>query len=194
MMRIITGKAKGMRLISVPGDGVRPTTEMAKEGVFSAIQFDLADKTFLDLFAGSGQMGLEAISRGARSCTFVDCSEDSLKAVRKNIKKTGFQLQSKVVRSEYGEFIKSAGKKGLRFDFVYADPPYAKDLTVELIKRLVRADLLNPGGLMMLETASDVLDETKIPESVREKIGSVKRYKFSKCYVYFVKIKEGGAV
>ena len=82
MMRIITGKAKGVRLATLPGDAVRPTTEMAKEGVFSAIQFDLAGKSFLDVFAGSGQMGLEAISRGASSCTFVDSSEDSLKVVR----------------------------------------------------------------------------------------------------------------
>ena len=84
-MRIITGKAKGVRLATLPGDAVRPTTEMAKEGIFSAIQFDLQNKTFLDLFAGSGQMGLEAVSRGASYATFVDCSEDSLKVVRKNI-------------------------------------------------------------------------------------------------------------
>ena len=188
-MRIITGKAKGVRLVTLPGDAVRPTTEMAKEGIFSAIQFDLAEKTFLDLFAGSGQMGLEAISRGAKSAVFVDASEDSVKIVRRNVEKTGFGLQSKVIRSEYGEFIKSAGKRGMKFDFIFADPPYVKDLTPELVKRLVRADLLNPGGLMMLETAADDLDERKIPEGVREKIRSIKKYKFSKCYVYFVKMK-----
>ena len=78
----------------------------------------------------------------------------------------------------------------MKFDYIFADPPYEKDLTAELVKRLVRAELLNPGGLMMLETAADSLDETKIPESVRERIESVKQYKFSKCYVYFVKMKE----
>ncbi len=190
MMRIITGKAKGVKLSTLPGEAVRPTTEMAKEGIFSAIQFDLAEKTFLDLFAGSGQMGLEAISRGAKSSVFVDCSEDSLKVVRKNIEKTGFSSQTKVIRSEYGEFIKSAGKRGMKFDFIFADPPYEKDITPELIKRLVRADMLSPGGLMMLETAADSIDESKIPEGVREKIESIKQYKFSKCYVYFVKMKE----
>lgn len=190
MMRIITGKAKGVKLATLPGDAVRPTTEMAKEGIFSAIQFDLAEKSFLDLFAGSGQMGLEAISRGAKSAVFVDCSEDSLKIVRKNIEKTGFSSQTKVIRSEYGEFIKSAGKRGMKFDFIFADPPYDKDITPELVKRLVRADMVNPGGLMMLETAADVIDESKIPEGVREKIDYIKQYKFSKCYVYFVKMKE----
>ena len=189
-MRIITGKAKGVKLATLPGDAVRPTTEMAKEGIFSAVQFDLGEKTFLDLFAGSGQMGLEAISRGAKSAVFVDASEDSIKVIRKNVEKTGFSLQTKVIRSEYGEFIKSAGKRGMKFDFIFADPPYEKDLTAELVKRLVRAELLNPGGLMMLETAADTLDESKIPEGVREQIESIKQYKFSKCYVYFVKMKE----
>jgi 16S rRNA (guanine(966)-N(2))-methyltransferase RsmD len=189
MMRIITGKAKGVRLVTLPGDAVRPTTEMAKEGVFSAIQFDLAGKSFLDLFAGSGQMGLEAISRGAQSATFVDASEDALKVVRRNIEKTGFSLQSRVIRSEYGEYIKSASKRGQSFDFVFADPPYDKDLTAELIKRILKGGLVKPGGLLMVEGANEELDESKIPESVKETIESIKRYKFSKCYVYFVRTK-----
>lgn len=191
MMRIITGKAKGVRLTTLSGDAVRPTTEMTKEGVFSAIQFDLAEKSFLDLFAGSGQMGLEAISRGASSCTFVDCSEDSLKILRKNVEKTGFLLQTRVIRSEYGEYIKSASKRGQSFDFVFADPPYDKDLTSELIKRIIRGGLVKDGGLLMVEGAGAELDESKIPESVMEKIESIKRYKFSKCFVYFVRVKKG---
>ncbi|MBR2634216.1 MAG: 16S rRNA (guanine(966)-N(2))-methyltransferase RsmD [Clostridia bacterium] len=190
MMRIITGKAKGVRLASLPGDAVRPTTEMAKEGVFSAIQFDLNGKSFLDLFAGSGQMGLEAISRGAAHCTFVDCSEDSLKIVRKNIEKTGFSTQSRVIRSEYGEYIKSASKRGQNFDYIFADPPYEKDLSSELIKRILRGGLLKAGGLLMVEGANEELDTSKIPESVMETIESIKKYKFSKCYVYFVRTKE----
>jgi len=191
MMRIITGKARGVRLATLPGDHVRPTTEMAKEGIFSAIQFEVEGKRFLDLFAGSGQMGLEAISRGAASATFVDCSEDSLKIVRKNIEKTGFALQSKVIRSEYGEFIKASGKRGLQFDLLFADPPYEKDLTGELVKRLVRAGLVAPGGLMMLETAADEVDFEALPLEVREQIASVKQYKFARCFVYFVRLKGG---
>lgn len=189
MMRIITGKAKGVRLATLPGDAVRPTTEMAKEGIFSAIQFDLAGKSFLDLFAGSGQMGLEAISRGAERCTFVDCSEDSLSVVRKNIEKTGFSLQSKVIRSEYGEFIKAASKRGQSFDYIFADPPYDKDLGPELVKRIIRGGLVNPGGLLMVEGANDVLESSKIPQEVLDQIDSIKQYKFSKCYVYFVRLK-----
>jgi len=193
-MRIITGKAKGVRLSTLPGDDVRPTTEMAKEGIFSAIQFDLSGKSFLDLFAGSGQMGLEAISRGANSAVFVDASEDSLRVVRKNIEKTGFSLQSKVIRSEYGEFIKSASKRGQAFDFVFADPPYHKDLGPELVKRIIRAGLVKNGGLLMVETDRDELDTAKVPQEVTDRIASIKKYKFSKCYVYFVRLKNGEEV
>ncbi len=189
MMRIITGTAKGVRLYTLPGDAVRPTTEMAKEGIFSAIQFDLAGKTFLDLFAGSGQMGLEAISRGAASCTFVDCSEDSLKIVRKNIEKTGFTAKSRVLRSEYGEYIKSASKRGQSFDYIFCDPPYEKDLSAELVKRIVRGGLIRPGGLLMVESANPDLEENKIPDAVKKQIKSIKLYQFSKCFVHFVRIK-----
>ena len=188
-MRIITGTAKGTRLISPAGDAVRPTTEMAKEGVFSAIQFDLENATFLDLFAGSGQMGLEALSRGAKEATFVDCSEDSIAVIRKNAEKTRLSSQCRIVRSEYGEYIKTAGKRGKQFDFIFADPPYEKDLAPELLKRLVKAGLPKPGGLLILETANPVLEIDKIPESVMEQVESIKPYQFSKCHFYFVRMK-----
>ncbi len=191
MMRIITGKAKGVRLFTLPGDAVRPTTEMAKEGIFSAIQFEIAGKSFLDLFAGSGQMGLEAISRGAKEASFVDCSDDSLKIVRKNIEKTGFTSQSKVIRSEYGEFIKAAGKRAQRYDFIFADPPYDKDIAPELVKRILRASLLSPGGLLMLENAVAELCLDKLSDELTEQIESIKNYKFSKSYVHFVRLKGG---
>ena len=188
-MRIITGTARGTRLFSPAGDDVRPTTEMAKEGVFSAIQFDLEGRTFLDLFAGSGQMGLEALSRGAREATFVDCSEDSLKIVRKNAEKTKLIDRCRIVRSEYGEYIKAASRRGQAFDFVYADAPYGKDLAPELTKRVIRGALVKPGGVLMLETDREELDTSSVPQEVLEQINSVKRYKFSKCYVFFVRLK-----
>lgn len=191
-MRIITGIAKGVRLATLPGDAVRPTTEMTKEGVFSAIQFDLAGRSFLDLFCGSGQMGLEAISRGAAVCTFVDSSEESITVARKNAEKTKLLPRARFVRSEYGEFIKSAAKREWQFDFIYADPPFQKELGAELIKRIFRAGMLAPDGLLMIESASPSPDGSKIPESVLEEIASLKVYKFSRCYVYFVRRKGEG--
>ena len=90
-MRIITGSAKGKRLVAPEGRDVRPTPERVKEGLFSALQFDIEGRRVLDLFAGSGQLGLEALSRGAQSCTFVDASDASVKIVQKNLKITGFE-------------------------------------------------------------------------------------------------------
>ena len=95
------------------------------------------------------------------------------------------------MRSEYGEFIKSASKKGQCFDYVFCDPPYDKDLTAELIKRILRGGLVKPGGLLMVEGVNAELEEDKIPEAVKEQIESIKQYKFSKCYVYFVRVKGG---
>ena len=188
-MRIITGKAKGVRLYTPANDQVRPTTEMAKEGVFSAIQFDLEGTEFLDLFAGSGQMGLEAVSRGAAFATFVDASENSLALVRRNAEKCRLASQCRVVRSEYGEFIKSASKRGKKYDFVFADPPYGKDLAPELFKRIVKADLVRPGGLLILETGNPELDLEKIPEGVTERVDNVRSYRFGKSYFFFVHLK-----
>ena len=89
-MRIITGKAKGIRLSSLPGDATRPTSERVKEAIFSSLQFDLEGRRALDLFAGSGQLGLEALSRGAASCTFIDAAPEAIAVVKENAKKTGF--------------------------------------------------------------------------------------------------------
>lgn len=188
-MRIITGSAKGVHLYSPQGDAVRPTTEMTKEGVFSAIQFELYDKEFLDLFCGSGQMGLEALSRGAASATFVDCSEDSLAVTRKNAEKTKLGPKCKIVRAEYGEYIKACMKRKKQFDMIFADAPYGKDLAPELVKRIFRADMLRSGGLLMVETANPELDTVKIPDEVMAQIAEIKPYKFSKCFVYFVRRK-----
>lgn len=188
-MRIITGTAKGTRLFTPAGDDVRPTTEMAKEGVFSAIQFDLEGAVFLDLFAGSGQMGLEALSRGAAEATFVDSSEASIALVRKNAEKCRMTPRCRIVRSEYGEFIKSVSRRGKKYDFIFADPPYGKDLAPELFKRVIKADLVKPGGLLILETGNPELDMEKVPEEVRERVAGIKSYRFSKSIFFFIRLK-----
>lgn len=103
-MRIITGTARGRRLVAPEGRDVRPTPERVKEGIFSALQFDIEGRRVLDLFAGSGQLGLEALSRGAESCTFVDASDASLNLVRKNLESTDLSEKAKVVRSDYAAF------------------------------------------------------------------------------------------
>ena len=105
-MRIITGKAKGIVLKTLSGDATRPTTDRVKEAVFSMLQFDIEDRSILDLFAGSGQMGLEALSRGASKAVFVDKSKDAVKIIKENITKTKLADNSTVFQSDYIDFIK----------------------------------------------------------------------------------------
>lgn len=182
-MRIITGSAKGMTLFSPKGDQVRPTTEMAKEGMFSSIQFDIEGARVLDLFSGSGQLGLEALSRGAAFAVFVDASQDSINLTRQNVVKTGFSDKSRIIRSEYGEYIKNAGKQGEKFDFVFVDPPYGKELIPEIVKRLLKNEVLNEGAVLLCET-----DNGEVELDKTEGIASVKKYKYGKTFVYMVRV------
>ncbi len=157
-MRIITGTARGRRLITVPGnDLVRPTSEKVKEGIFSSIQFDIEGRRVLDLFAGSGQMGLEALSRGAKSATFVDSSEVSLGVLKKNIASTGFEAVSTTVRSDFSAF---ALRCNDRFDIAFIDPPYSADLFLKAIE--VTAPLMSDYGIIVCEHPTEV----SLPETV----------------------------
>lgn len=160
-MRIITGKAKGIKLLTLEGDATRPTSERAKEALFSMIQFDIEGRRVLDLFAGSGQLGLEAISRGAEHCTFVDASAAAIGIVKKNIEKTHFTENCKTLISDYRNFLrKSEGREG--YDIIFLDPPYASDALVDALLRLYRTDLMHRGCLLVCERENadkDVLEK-----------------------------------
>lgn len=134
-MRVITGSAKGRRLITAEGDElVRPTTDRVKEAIFSAIQFEIEGAVVLDLFAGSGQLGVEALSRGAAECHFVDNAAPSLKAVRANIDHCGFTENAHVHAMPFSAFLKSARE---RFDIALLDPPYRHKLIQKALPLLV---------------------------------------------------------
>lgn len=153
-MRIITGTAKGTKLFTLEGDATRPTSERAKEALFSMIQFDLEGRRVLDLFAGSGQLGLEALSRGAAYCMFTDSSAEAIGIVRKNIEKTHFAEQTKTLISDYRSFLrKSSGREG--FDIVFLDPPYASGALTDALLRLYRTELMRRGCLLVCESESE---------------------------------------
>lgn len=145
-MRIITGSARGKRLVAPQGtEVVRPTPERVKEGLFSAIQFDIEGRRVLDLFAGSGQLGLEALSRGAQSAVFVDTSEVSLAAVKQNIESTGLS-GARVVRADFVSFTASCREK---FDIAFLDPPYAAGLFEKAIAAC--APIMSEYGVIICE-------------------------------------------
>ena len=152
-MRIITGKAKGVRLATLPGDATRPTSERVKEAIFSSLQFDLEGRRALDLFAGSGQLGLEALSRGAVSCTFIDAAPEAIAVVKENAKKTGFFSDCKYLISDYRSYLRKAGK-GEGFSLIFIDPPYALDAVADAVLRILAAKVAKPGCLLVCESGS----------------------------------------
>ena len=154
MMRIITGKAKGVRLDTLPGDATRPTSERVKEAIFSSLQFDLDGRRALDLFAGSGQLGLEALSRGALSCTFIDAAPEAIAVVKDNAKKTGFFSDCKYLISDYRSYLRKAGK-GDGFTLIFLDPPYDSGLTEKALARIKAFDILSNGGIIICETRAE---------------------------------------
>ena len=130
-MRIITGSAKGVSLLTLEGDATRPTSARAKEALFSMLQFDIEGRRVLDLFGGSGQLGLEAHSRGAAACTFVDAAPEAVAVIRKNIEKTGFADRARVQNTDYRNFLRKCAADG--FDLVFLDPPYASDALADAL-------------------------------------------------------------
>lgn len=153
MMRIITGKARGVRLSTLEGDHTRPTSERAKEAVFSMLQFDIVGARVLDLFAGSGQMGLEALSRGAQSAAFCDLSKSAIEIVKANAKKTRLEPACDIYCGDYKVFLQRlSGRKS--FDMVFLDPPYAQSLVPQAINGLIKGKLLAQNARLVCETAS----------------------------------------
>ena len=149
-MRVITGSARGRRLLELEGLETRPTTDRVKEGVFSALQFDIEGRRVLDLFAGTGQMGIECLSRGAASAVFVDQRKDAFEVVRKNLALTNLQDRGRVIHGDARDFIARTGE---RFDLVFLDPPYASGLLEELLERITAPgfDILDPYGIIIAE-------------------------------------------
>lgn len=150
-MRVITGSARGRKLITVEGaDLVRPTTDRVKEAIFSAIQFEIEGRTVLDLFAGSGQLGIEALSRGAAECYFADSAAQSIAVVKKNVEHTGFSEQSHIVNMPFSAFLKSAKTS---FDIALLDPPYERRLIQKALPLLIPK--MNDGGVILCEHEKD---------------------------------------
>lgn len=152
-MRIIAGTRRGKKLNTLEGQDTRPTLERMKQALFSAIQFELAGRYVLDLFAGSGQLGLEALSRGAEKCWFNDGSAAAMKVVHRNISACGFENHAKETCIDYTMCVKMIEREQKRPDLVFLDPPYGKGLAADALARL--APLLPQGALVAVETGAE---------------------------------------
>ena len=147
-MRVITGSARGCRLKELEGMETRPTTDRVKEGLFNIIQFDIEGRKVLDLFAGTGQLGIECLSRGAVSAVFVDRRPDAVKLIRENLKATSLSERARVVSGDSMEFLKSLREK---FDLIFLDPPYEAELLEPAIAHIAKFDILSPHGIIVAE-------------------------------------------
>ncbi len=147
-MRVIAGKAKGMQLHTPDGMLTRPTTDRVKEALFSILQFDLPGARVLDLFGGTGQLGIEALSRGAASAVFVDSRREACQLIRTNLEKTHLASDARVVQSDYLEYLNRCREK---FNLILLDPPYAEVFLENSIKRITEIDILQQGGIIAAE-------------------------------------------
>lgn len=169
-MRVITGSARGRRLITSEGEEVRPTPERVKEALFSIIQFQIEGRRVLDLFAGSGQLGIEALSRGAREAVFVDSRAESADIVEKNLESTGLSGNARVKRMDFASYLKTNDGP---FDLAFLDPPYRTGLLQRALP--LTAARMNPGGMILCENPSD----EDMPETAGD-FQKIRSYRYGK--------------
>ena len=168
-MRVITGSARGRKLKTLEGDSVRPTTDKVKESIFNIIQFDIEGRRVLDMFCGCGQLGIEALSRGAASAVFVDISRASIAVTEENLSTTGFRSMSKTVLANSLEYLDRTSEI---FDIAFLDPPYHAGIMDDAIERV--APHMADGGIIVCETG----EREVLPEDIEG--FTSKRYKYGK--------------
>ena len=172
-MKVISGIAHGKNIETLEGLETRPTIARVKEGIFSSVQFQIPGAKVLDLFAGSGQMGIECLSRGAASCVFVDSSKEAVNVITRNVKNCGLTAGAKIVNTRSQSYINSTAEN---FDIVFLDPPYNMGILDEIMKKVY--EIVNPGGI--------IIAESELGWNLKEEINGlteIKRFKYGKVAV-----------
>ena len=165
-MRVISGKAKGVVLKTPDGMQTRPTADRVKEALFSILQFDLPGTKVLDLFGGTGQLGIEAISRGAKSAVFVDAGDAPYRLIKENLRRAKMEGEGRVIRADYLQFLAQCGEK---FDIIFLDPPYAEVFLENAIKKISEIDILQSGGIIVAERPVEKVLDLEISGFSRSK-------------------------
>ena len=147
-MRVITGTARGVQLKTPEGIQTRPTSDRVKEALFSIIQFDVPGKRVLDLFGGTGQLGIEALSRGAKSAVFVDAGDKACKLIRENLHRCKMDNNAQIIRADYLQYLQTCRDK---FGLIFLDPPYAEVFLENALKKITEIDILESGGIIVAE-------------------------------------------
>ena len=186
-MKIITGLAKGMNLETLEGEATRPTSQRVKEAIFSMIQFDIEGACVLDLFAGSGQLGLEALSRGAKKATFCDSSREAVDIVMRNAKKSKLFDKCRISTCTYDQMIKGISGKE-QYDIIFIDPPYKNDCISDVLDKLYSGDVIAKNAFVICESgAEDIFGNNA---ELRDKFFVQKQARYSISYVTVLRLKE----
>ncbi len=181
-MRIITGIAKGTKLQTLSGEETRPTTEVVKEGIFSAIQFDIFERRVLDLFGGCGQLALEALSRGAEKAVIIDSSRDAVSIIKTNAQNTKLFSKCSVSCMDWKAYVKASSKKE-KFSLIFLDPPYKDGMLDQVLKAMFDADIVSDDAIIVCESSM-----TGIPEPIEG--FTAKCYRYGKIYVTIFRAEE----
>ena len=182
-MRIISGTMRGTKLYTLEGDNTRPTLDRVKEALFSKINFELQDATILDLFAGSGALGLEALSRGAEKVFLCDNSRDAIKIINQNIEKTKTKDKVSLLNMDYKKALEELRIQKIKFDIVFLDPPYKTDFAENATKYIVENKLLKEDGFIVLETDEKERVLKNLDTNILD-INEIKKY--GRVYLLFI--------
>lgn len=183
-MRVIAGSARRLLLKTVPGEGTRPTTDRIKETLFNMLQYDIAGSAFLDLFSGSGAIGIEALSRGAREAVFVEQDPKAVSCIRENLKTTRLEDRALVMQADVLSALKRLEGKREQFDFIFMDPPYRHQLEQRVFEYLTASKLADGSTTVIIEASLDT--ETDWIEAMGWKLKKVKTYKTNQ-HIFTVK-------
>ncbi len=182
-MRVISGRAKGTKLNTLEGLNTRPTLDRVKEALFNIIQNQIHESIFLDLFSGSGAIGIEAVSRGAKKAILCDNSKDAIEIIKKNIQKTHLEKEIEIYNNEYDFILNNKIKE--KVDIVYIDPPYKTELAYKSILLILKNNLLKEESTIIVET-----DEEKIINKINElDMNMIDKRKYGRANLIFLKKK-----
>lgn len=185
-MRIISGTARGTKLYTLEGQTTRPTLDRVKESLFNIIQNEIPNSIFLDLFSGSGAIGLEAASRGAKKVILCDKSKDAIKIINKNIEKTHLSEKVELYNLDYELLLKIKVKEKL--DIVYIDPPYDSDFVIKSIKCIIEQKLMHENSIIIIETD----DEQRILKDMENlEIEITDTRKYGRASLIFLQVRKG---
>ena len=183
-MRVISGKSRGKKLLSLDGDNTRPTLDRVKEALFNKLQFDIQDAVVLDLFAGTGALGIEALSRGAKKIVFCDKSPEAIKVIKKNVASTYNEEKSIIINKDYNDVLEEIIIQNEKFDIVFLDPPYKTNLAIDSLQKIIMSDLLTEEGIIVIET-DDINKEKEILKI--EKVEIFDKRKYGSVWLIFIR-------